>query len=583
MMPFLILFAVLAQGASPSGPARFAPGAFERSSEDYGEFIAGEAQRLRAAVSTPGETLGRVLGVEDLLAARSKADLRAAAGEAVVSNGTRKTPLVFRGPTGVFEAMLLAPAEAPGRLPAVLLVPGSRDIQLQAWNSLGRELSLRGYVVIVAAPVRAAEPGQEFDDAFNLLLLGRTSAGLRVYEQVLLLDYLQSLPSVDGGRLAIMGLGEGSVTAGFTAKLDGRVRAAVFDADLRKEPYYDWSASLLVPGLLTAARSQPRVPTLLADPRRLDAAQAAGWLEPAFKGEAPTPKSRDEEADLVEAVFKSYKGYPPGGQQSLFHYNLSMSYRKRALFREAIEELEKAIRLEPHRAYMRRSMAELHRLIGRPDLVEKDLEAMLAPIVGTSNEMWGRFDLGDIHEQQGHLEKARREYIRALELDPSQPQRLKLAQLHERLGETAEAKLQYQELIARLPYLVEHRVNFGKLLLRIGDVEGAGEQFSRAISHAPGLEPALLAMAELHESRGKWEEAQAEYERILKFAPGSTRARMGLSRNLLKQGHQGRARKELMTAAASDAGVEWSLRRSAELCRADEELLTWLPRAKEIR
>jgi dienelactone hydrolase len=58
-------------------------------------------------------------------------------------------------------------------------------------------------------------------------LIGRTWLGMTIEDGLRALDYLQSLPDVDGSRLGVAGYGLGGGLALFSAALDERLRAAV--------------------------------------------------------------------------------------------------------------------------------------------------------------------------------------------------------------------------------------------------------------------------------------------------------------------------------------------------------------------
>ncbi|MFM9331260.1 alpha/beta hydrolase family protein [Paenibacillus mesotrionivorans] len=63
--------------------------------------------------------------------------------------------------------------------------------------------------------------------ASQLLMYGRTLAGMRVFEAMRALDYMASRPDVDSSRMGVFGFSGGGLIAAFTAGLDERVQAAV--------------------------------------------------------------------------------------------------------------------------------------------------------------------------------------------------------------------------------------------------------------------------------------------------------------------------------------------------------------------
>ncbi|MNC17947.1 Abhydrolase family protein [compost metagenome] len=63
--------------------------------------------------------------------------------------------------------------------------------------------------------------------ASQLLMYGRTLAGMRVYEAIRALDYMAERSDVDSTRIGMFGFSGGGLITAFTAGLDERVKAAV--------------------------------------------------------------------------------------------------------------------------------------------------------------------------------------------------------------------------------------------------------------------------------------------------------------------------------------------------------------------
>jgi hypothetical protein len=59
----------------------------------------------------------------------------------------------------------------------------------------------------------------------QLLLYGKTMAGMRVWQAVRMLDYLAGRGDVDAGRIGAMGISGGGLAASFFAAYDRRVKA----------------------------------------------------------------------------------------------------------------------------------------------------------------------------------------------------------------------------------------------------------------------------------------------------------------------------------------------------------------------
>ncbi|MCX7429282.1 MAG: prolyl oligopeptidase family serine peptidase [Planctomycetia bacterium] len=80
-------------------------------------------------------------------------------------------------------------------------------------------------------------------------IVGRTMTGLDVDDTLAALDYLAGRPEIDAGRIGLVGVGQGGITALFAAGLDDRVRAAaVADAFQTHEHLCDEPADRRLPG-----------------------------------------------------------------------------------------------------------------------------------------------------------------------------------------------------------------------------------------------------------------------------------------------------------------------------------------------
>lgn len=80
-----------------------------------------------------------------------------------------------------------------------------------------------------------AEPPFEnscFKIASQLLLMGKTIAGLRVHELIRVLDYIQTIKMVDEEKIGCFGFSGGGLIASFTSILDERIKATVLSGYL---------------------------------------------------------------------------------------------------------------------------------------------------------------------------------------------------------------------------------------------------------------------------------------------------------------------------------------------------------------
>lgn len=137
------------------------------------------------------------------------------------------------------------------KIPAVIAVHGhgygSREIigldpdgneteEPGIYKDFAVELVKKGVVVVAPELVGFGDRKLEEDHseenscyriASQLLLYGKTLAGLRVAECRRLLDYIEGYDVIDTSKIGIMGLSGGGLVAGFTSILDQRIKATV--------------------------------------------------------------------------------------------------------------------------------------------------------------------------------------------------------------------------------------------------------------------------------------------------------------------------------------------------------------------
>ncbi|HXV77143.1 MAG TPA: hypothetical protein VD788_12570, partial [Candidatus Polarisedimenticolaceae bacterium] len=145
-----------------------------------------------------------------------------------------------------------------------------------------------------------------------------------------------------------------------------------------------------------------------------------------------------------------------------------------------------------------REAVRLASVLSLRDRLDESLE-IVAPWTGPEREDALALDqAGWVHNKKGHLDAARRLYLRALELGlPSAAReaqtRTRLAALYEREGDVLRATRQHDAAVAAMPDSAPMRHARGLFLLRQGRVREAADDFREAARLAPGW-PEPLAM-----------------------------------------------------------------------------------------
>ncbi len=173
--------------------------------------------------------------------------------------------------------------KTPGKKPLVLALHGhgygAKDIvglwedgserrQPEGYHKdFGCELAMRGFVVAAPDISCFGERTGNYDHLKNTLqpttchnagtyatMLGKSIAGLRVWEGMRVLDYLETNPTVDESSIGVMGISGGGMHAFFSAALDLRIKACVISGY-----FCDWRQSVramnhctcnFIPGLM---------------------------------------------------------------------------------------------------------------------------------------------------------------------------------------------------------------------------------------------------------------------------------------------------------------------------------------------
>ncbi|WP_248927513.1 alpha/beta hydrolase family protein [Paenibacillus hamazuiensis] len=143
---------------------------------------------------------------------------------------------------GPWPAVLACHGHGKGQRDALGMAPdGTLPDEPGIHSRFAVELVRRGLLVVVpeimgfgarrlAADIEADPDGGRSSCAVlsaHLIMYGKTLAGIRVYEAMRALDYLQSREDADATRIGTFGFSGGGLIGGFTAALDERIRATV--------------------------------------------------------------------------------------------------------------------------------------------------------------------------------------------------------------------------------------------------------------------------------------------------------------------------------------------------------------------
>ncbi len=134
------------------------------------------------------------------------------------------------------QALLLLPKGTPRPRPAVIGLHGHGDsAEIFAQHFMGSDLARRGFVVLLPE-FRVPD---ENEASLSLLRSGRTLMGRRIYETLLMIKHLRSLPEVDRRRIGMISHSGGSSAANIVVRLTDWVTAQVSDHEVDYSRNYD--------------------------------------------------------------------------------------------------------------------------------------------------------------------------------------------------------------------------------------------------------------------------------------------------------------------------------------------------------
>ncbi|CAM3165553.1 alpha/beta hydrolase family protein [Paenibacillus lupini] len=149
--------------------------------------------------------------------------------------------LVPRGKEGPLPAVLACHGHGNGMRDAVGFDEEDHELEdTGIYNRFAVQLVRQGMIVVIpeimgfgdrrlASELKTGSNSNNSCAALaaRLLMYGRTLAGMRVYEAIRAIDYLESRSDVDAGKIGVFGFSGGGLIGAYTSALDERVKATV--------------------------------------------------------------------------------------------------------------------------------------------------------------------------------------------------------------------------------------------------------------------------------------------------------------------------------------------------------------------
>lgn len=265
-------------------------------------------------------------------------------------------------------------------------------------------------------------------------------------------------------------------------------------------------------------------------------------------GAAEAPLSDSERDDLDAAVTKH--DYPaekavidkalsehPNSYELLVMWG-RLAYLERKP-KDAVEALERADKVKPLSESDRLTLAIAYQFSEKPEQAHAELLKLekLAPANAQYPFLLGRMDA-----KNQHLEAAADNFAKAIRLDPNLVRAYQeLGQIQEELGHAEEARKTYEAgatINRKLPAPWEWSpLDLGVVFLKANDLPEAEKLFSESLQYKPRFGWGHYYLGQVFQKQGKDAEAVAEYKEAVVDEPRLRQAWLALGREFKRQGN----------------------------------------------
>jgi tetratricopeptide (TPR) repeat protein len=215
---------------------------------------------------------------------------------------------------------------------------------------------------------------------------------------------------------------------------------------------------------------------------------------------------------LLEKVVAQIPGNPQAQQR------LGLAYLAEKKPQNALEAFSKASDVDPKNLA---SLAMTVRILASQKKLDEAASRVEGQIKRVGESAGARELLGQVFLAKGDAEKAKKEFERAIEVDPNAVESyLALASLHRGPDARTRALVDADKALAKKPQYVQAWMMKGALLDQGGQFEEANKAYRKALEIKPDLVPALNNLAwNLAEHGGNIDEALKFAQRAVELAP----------------------------------------------------------------
>jgi len=275
-----------------------------------------------------------------------------------------------------------------------------------------------------------------------------------------------------------------------------------------------------------------------------------------FETERPSAEKAPVEA--AEAAFAreveerlsalGYLGRDEAGSAEI-HVGRARLHLEKRNWREAEDEIQKALRLQPANAGIRMELAAIYLRTGRERLAEEELDRILRI---DPRHYLALCTLAGLLKERGKLEEARVLFETAASILADHPAaHLGLGDVHHRLGFDEAAESEFRRCLELDLTNATAHYNLGVLLSARGALAEARAEYETALSFDPAHLATIMNLADLHAREGRQQDALSLLERGLEIEPDRPELLYNLGSLLLEVGMPDRAVGHLERAVAA--------------------------------
>ena len=237
----------------------------------------------------------------------------------------------------------------------------------------------------------------------------------------------------------------------------------------------------------------------------------------------------EEEGKFTQALDEYRKAIQGDPQSSYLYVELANAYLRHRRFKEAVQEAENAIRLNPDNL-------DAHKILGQ------------IYYTSIANE-----DLNRSPASSESLKKAIREYEAVVRIDPSDSSSLlSLSNLYRYDGNTEKAIETLKKYLEMVPSSEAGLANLAQIHSDQGKFKEAIDVYKKALEVNPESPRILEQLAYTYEQSKDYKNAIETYQKALKADEDSLDLRKGLAQTLLEDGQQDQAEKEYLRILEAD-------------------------------